>query len=365
MASATPPQPPAAGGHVPATPASVAASTPGSVTAPAVPARGVPGGPSPAPVPSFGVSDASGAPQVPPAGGRVAAASGTGLAAHTPASREQAVCAFAVIGKGNNPLYTRAYGNDDHLKFQFILHTALDIVDERISDTKGAGGADKDLNLGLLTPVEDYKVCVSLQAPRAAGTQSVRWILQLRVRWCGCCCWCCCLGLGDRLPPRLAVSAHASAVPAITTCWCRFGYVTNTHTKLIVVTRDISIRDEDVRNVSRRDGCSSVSGSRLCECSADHHSCSCPDAVLSMPAAVQGAARGVRRPHQQPFCGVGRDYYVEAVRARFVVLVPPPQPHPRGRQVTQLPYSNSCSAPRDNTWHRSTEAYSRAAGARV
>lgn len=41
------------------------------------------------------------------------------------------IAGFAVVGKANNPLYAKSFGSEDHLKFQFIVHTALDIVDER------------------------------------------------------------------------------------------------------------------------------------------------------------------------------------------------------------------------------------------
>lgn len=41
------------------------------------------------------------------------------------------VAGVAVLGKDNNSLYVRAFGTYDQLRFQFIVHTALDFVEER------------------------------------------------------------------------------------------------------------------------------------------------------------------------------------------------------------------------------------------
>ena len=41
------------------------------------------------------------------------------------------VSGVAVLGKDNNPLYIRAYGQHDHLRFHFIVHTALDFLEEK------------------------------------------------------------------------------------------------------------------------------------------------------------------------------------------------------------------------------------------
>ena len=37
----------------------------------------------------------------------------------------------AVLGKDNNPLYIRAYDQHDQLRFHFIVHTALDFLEEK------------------------------------------------------------------------------------------------------------------------------------------------------------------------------------------------------------------------------------------
>ena len=41
------------------------------------------------------------------------------------------VVGAAVLGKDNNPLYIRAFGSHDQLRFHFIVHTALDFVEEK------------------------------------------------------------------------------------------------------------------------------------------------------------------------------------------------------------------------------------------
>lgn len=72
-----------------------------------------------------------------------------------------AVC-VAVIAKENYPLLIKCRneeGND--LKFHYIVHTSLDVVDEKISHvSKGSGTATdiREFYLGLLYPTEDYKV---------------------------------------------------------------------------------------------------------------------------------------------------------------------------------------------------------------
>ena len=42
-----------------------------------------------------------------------------------------AIAGIAVLGKDNNPLYIRAFGAHDALRFHFIVHTALDFVEEK------------------------------------------------------------------------------------------------------------------------------------------------------------------------------------------------------------------------------------------
>ena len=45
------------------------------------------------------------------------------------------VSGVAILGKENNPLYIRAFGVHDQLRFHFIVHTALDFVEEKGAST--------------------------------------------------------------------------------------------------------------------------------------------------------------------------------------------------------------------------------------
>ncbi|KAL2641957.1 hypothetical protein R1flu_009544 [Riccia fluitans] len=99
------------------------------------------------------------------------------------------VC-VAVVGQQNNPLYIQSFTNgDDTLKFHYIVHCSLDVIDEKVSNPKKLGVSLNETFLGLLYPTEDYKV---------------------------------------------------------------FGYLSNTKIKFILVTTDQDLRDADVRNIFRR-----------------------------------------------------------------------------------------------------------------
>lgn len=50
---------------------------------------------------------------------------------------------------------------EDELKFTYIVHTSLDVVEERINNSaagRPSTGDTRELYLGLLYPTEDYKV---------------------------------------------------------------------------------------------------------------------------------------------------------------------------------------------------------------
>mmetsp|Transcript_26080 Transcript_26080/g.59242 ORF Transcript_26080/g.59242 Transcript_26080/m.59242 type:complete len:161 (-) Transcript_26080:271-753(-) len=88
------------------------------------------------------------------------------------------LASIAVLGKENNPLYIRAFGRgskeepsqDQLLRFHFVVHTALDFVEEKVTAQKSAGAssgasgsggaasAKLDPYLGLLYPIEDLRV---------------------------------------------------------------------------------------------------------------------------------------------------------------------------------------------------------------
>ena len=78
------------------------------------------------------------------------------------------VAGVALLGKENNPLYLRAFGPHDQLRFHFIVHTALDFIEEKVaaqrsqagvapSQQAAAGASKQDCYLGLLYPIEDLR----------------------------------------------------------------------------------------------------------------------------------------------------------------------------------------------------------------
>ncbi|QCE12431.1 hypothetical protein DEO72_LG10g3675 [Vigna unguiculata] len=68
------------------------------------------------------------------------------------------VC-VAVVGHQNNPLYIQSFTEaDDALKLHHIVHCSLDVVDERVNNPKRSGPMLNETFLGLLYPIENYKV---------------------------------------------------------------------------------------------------------------------------------------------------------------------------------------------------------------
>ncbi|XP_017702058.1 trafficking protein particle complex subunit 2-like protein isoform X2 [Phoenix dactylifera] len=95
------------------------------------------------------------------------------------------VC-VAVVGHENNPLYLQSFTEaDDALKLHHIVHSSLDVIDERVNNPKKSGSTLNETFLGLLYPTENYKV---------------------------------------------------------------YGYLTNTKVKLIMVMTDLDVKDADVRS---------------------------------------------------------------------------------------------------------------------
>jgi hypothetical protein len=65
-----------------------------------------------------------------------------------------AVACVAVVGKQNNPLYVRVFReHEDKLKYHYVVHTSLDVVDERV-----ASSGKNEPYLGMLFPTEESKV---------------------------------------------------------------------------------------------------------------------------------------------------------------------------------------------------------------
>eukprot|EP01024_Parvocaulis_polyphysoides_P032167 TRINITY_DN28886_c0_g1_i1.p1 TRINITY_DN28886_c0_g1~~TRINITY_DN28886_c0_g1_i1.p1 ORF type:complete len:160 (-),score=18.75 TRINITY_DN28886_c0_g1_i1:234-662(-) len=71
------------------------------------------------------------------------------------------VC-VGIVGAKNNPLYLRSFEDDqnqDDLKFHYIIHCALDSVDDRASVKTALASRDGSGSyLGLLYPIENLRV---------------------------------------------------------------------------------------------------------------------------------------------------------------------------------------------------------------
>eukprot|EP00898_Chlorokybus_atmophyticus_P008511 jgi/Chlat1/8661/Chrsp87S08046 len=89
------------------------------------------------------------------------------------------VC-VAVIGPANNPIWIKCFGEGSgggglgdeglgSLRFHYIVHCALDVVESRVAQQKAAKSANPavhDPYLGLLYPTEDYRVYGYLTSSR-------------------------------------------------------------------------------------------------------------------------------------------------------------------------------------------------------
>ncbi|KAA6425110.1 MAG: trafficking particle complex subunit 2 -like [Trebouxia sp. A1-2] len=70
----------------------------------------------------------------------------------------------------NNPLYLEVFQSkgkqEDALKFHYIMHCALDAVEEKVAAPRKAPGEVFDTYLGMLYPTEDFKVYGSISNTR-------------------------------------------------------------------------------------------------------------------------------------------------------------------------------------------------------
>ena len=65
---------------------------------------------------------------------------------------------IAVVGRDNEPLYIHTIHEETDLKFHYIVHTCLDVIEEKTTSSSKASQDPRELYLGLLYPTEDYKV---------------------------------------------------------------------------------------------------------------------------------------------------------------------------------------------------------------
>jgi len=58
----------------------------------------------------------------------------------------------------NYPLFLRTVSSEKDLSFYYTVHTSLDVVEEKISSVTKSNNDLRELYLGLLYPMEDYRV---------------------------------------------------------------------------------------------------------------------------------------------------------------------------------------------------------------
>jgi len=63
-----------------------------------------------------------------------------------------------IICSQNYPLFLKTVSSDKDLTFYYTVHTSLDVVEEKISSVAKSNNDLRELYLGLLYPMEDYKV---------------------------------------------------------------------------------------------------------------------------------------------------------------------------------------------------------------
>jgi len=62
--------------------------------------------------------------------------------------------AVAFISPQNHPILIRTFSKQDELKYHYIAHTSLDVIEERVN----SGGKSTECYLGLLYAMEDVAV---------------------------------------------------------------------------------------------------------------------------------------------------------------------------------------------------------------
>jgi len=59
----------------------------------------------------------------------------------------------------NYPLFLKTVSSENDLTFCYTVHTSLDVVEEKISSVAKSANSDlREMYLGLLYPMEDYRV---------------------------------------------------------------------------------------------------------------------------------------------------------------------------------------------------------------
>ena len=69
-----------------------------------------------------------------------------------------------VVYLQNYPLFLKTASSEKDMTFYYTVYTSLDVVEEKISSVAKSNNDLRELYLGLLYPMEDYKVYPLLSA---------------------------------------------------------------------------------------------------------------------------------------------------------------------------------------------------------
>ena len=140
-----------------------------------------------------------------------------------------AVAAVAVVGKDNDPLFLQHFNDADELKFHYIVHTSLDIVEEKAAS--GKGGSSSAPSPALLTA--NIKNATALDELFRTVAAHVRHFNHIHLS----ACWGS-LGQLARTADRAWVQSHAAALESLVQ-----------HTTRLVSTWHASSSPRDRKNV--------------------------------------------------------------------------------------------------------------------
>ncbi|KXN74488.1 Sedlin [Conidiobolus coronatus NRRL 28638] len=66
---------------------------------------------------------------------------------------------IGIIGKQNEPLFIHSFNTDiNELKFHYLIHTSIDLIEEKITNSTNNRIKENEQYLGLLHIVEDFVI---------------------------------------------------------------------------------------------------------------------------------------------------------------------------------------------------------------
>ncbi|XP_008470244.1 trafficking protein particle complex subunit 2-like protein [Diaphorina citri] len=68
-----------------------------------------------------------------------------------------AVC-VAVVSHNNSPKYIACVNPDNELEFHYKVHTSLDVIEEKLSNTGKSNTESREFYLGILYSTEEHTI---------------------------------------------------------------------------------------------------------------------------------------------------------------------------------------------------------------